>query len=69
MGERKVPVGLDPEAPTREIVYELQSKRLDGLRAVAHTEGHTFFSDEPEHVGGDHTAPAPLSYFVGGLAF
>jgi uncharacterized OsmC-like protein len=67
--EQKVPVGLDPDAPTREIVYELQAKSLEGLRAVAHTEGHTFLSDEPEHVGGDHTAPAPLSYFVGGLAF
>lgn len=39
-----------------------------GLQVTAEVEGHSFVADEREDKGGTDTGPAPLRYFLGGVA-
>jgi hypothetical protein len=60
----------------REVVFRVQAETLDDMkkRAAVTLEspaGSTFelISDEGAHLGGEDTAPPPLSYFSAAIAF
>ncbi len=67
------------QAPgTHEVVFETEAWTLEGMRKVAvtrvrrptgPTEAYTLVSDEGPHLGGEGSAPTPLTYFVTGVAF
>jgi hypothetical protein len=61
-----------------EVTFEAQAWALEGMRKVAVTrvtrpggpaEAYTLVSDEGPHLGGEGSAPTPLTYFVAGVAF
>jgi hypothetical protein len=64
-----VPAALDPTVTYRENVIEADVESLERMRKVAHVQGFEVLCDESERVGGEHTAPSPLGYFVAGVGF
>jgi hypothetical protein len=61
-----------------EVTLEVEARVLDGMRKLAVTrvhrpggpaEAYSLVSDEGPHVGGEGSAPTPLTYFVAGVAF
>ncbi len=63
---------------TYEVMFETEAWILEGMRKVAITrirrptgpaEAYTLVSDEGAHLGGEGSAPTPLTYFVAGVAF
>jgi hypothetical protein len=62
-----------------QIACEADAQAMEGMRKLAvvrltrrgETAGQVFslVSDEGPHLGGDGSAPTPLMYFVGGVAF
>ena len=63
------PAALDPTITYRENRVEADVESLERMRKVARVQGFEVFCDEGEHVGGEHTAPSPLGYFVAGVGF
>ncbi len=59
-------------------MFETEARILEAMRKVAVTwlrppggpaAGYTLVSDEGPHLGGEGSAPTPLTYFVAGVAF
>ncbi|HEY7065368.1 MAG TPA: OsmC family protein [Chloroflexota bacterium] len=48
-------------------VTTVKSRGLQGLQFRATVEGHSFISDEGDHMGGTDAGPAPLRYFLAGI--
>ncbi len=74
-GSGGVPSSLQPEQD-RELRISLVAENLDGMRKRAivtleQPEGSTFsiLCDEGAYLGGEDTAPPPLSYFSAAIAF
>lgn len=63
------PAALDPSITYRENLIEADVESLERMRKVAHVQGFEVLCDESERVGGEHTAPSPLGYFVAGIGF
>jgi hypothetical protein len=63
------PAALDPTVTYRENQIEADVESLERMRKLAHVQGFDVLCDESERVGGDHTAPSPLGYFVSGVGF
>ena len=63
------PPGLDPTVTYRENKIEAVCESLERMRKVAHVQGFDVFCDEGARLGGDHSAPSPLGYFVAGVGF
>ena len=63
------PAALDPTVTYRENLIEAEVESLERMRKVARVQGFEVFCDESERVGGEHTAPSPLGYFVAGVGF
>lgn len=63
------PAALDPSVTYRENLIEAEVESLERMRKVARVQGFEVFCDESERVGGEHTAPSPLGYFVAGVGF
>jgi uncharacterized OsmC-like protein len=55
-----------PEGPQRPVTT-VKSRGLQGLQFRATVEGHSFISDEGDHMGGTDAGPAPLRYFLAGI--
>ena len=53
----------------REIVLEADAATLQKMRKEGHARGFTVYCDEAQRVGGDNSAPPPLTYFGLSLAF
>ena len=53
----------------REIQIEADAETLGKMRKEGHARGFTVYCDEGERIGGENTAPPPLSYFGLALAF
>ena len=53
----------------RTITIEADTATLERQRKEGQSRGFTVYCDEPETIGGDNTAPAPLSYFTLALGF
>jgi hypothetical protein len=53
----------------REITIEADTATLQRQRKEGHSRGFTVYCDESERIGGDNTAPPPLSYFTMALGF
>lgn len=60
-----------------EITFEVEARALEGMRKLAVTrvrrpggagEAYTLTCDEGPHLGGEGSAPTPLTYFVAGVA-
>ncbi len=63
-------VPTSPEQPyKRTITIEADTATLERQRKEGQSRGFTVYCDESEAVGGDNTAPAPLSYFTLALGF
>lgn len=61
-----------------EVVFEAEARVLEGMRKLAVTrvsrptgpaEAYALVCDEGPHLGGEGSAPTPLTYFVAGVAF
>lgn len=61
-----------------EVTFEAQARALDGMRKLAVIrvqrptgpgEAYTLVCDEGPDLGGEGSAPTPLTYFVAGVAF
>jgi hypothetical protein len=63
------PAALDPSVTYRENLIEADVESLERMRKVARVQGFEVLCDESERVGGEHTAPSPLGYFVAGIGF
>jgi len=57
------------EAYKRSITIEADTATLQRQRKEGLSRGFTVYCDEPEAIGGDNTAPPPLSYFYMALGF
>ena len=53
----------------RTITIEADTATLERQRKERQSRGFTVYCDEPEAIGGDNTAPAPLSYLTLALGF
>ena len=53
----------------RSITIEADTATLERQRKEGQSRGFTVYCDEPEQIGGDNTAPPPLSYFTMALGF
>ncbi len=70
----KIPVGLDPNITTRDILFTVEAATIDSTLKVAtltHNEvkHYTLVSDEGRYLGGRGSAPPPLAYFSAAYAF
>ena len=64
------PIPTSPDqAYKRTITIEADTETLERQRKEGNSRGFTVFCDEPEAIGGDNTAPPPLSYFTMALGF
>ncbi len=61
-----------------EVTFEAEAHALEGMRKLAvvrvrrtggAAEAYTLVCDEGAHLGGEGSAPTPLTYFVAGVAF
>ena len=53
----------------REYTTTAECETLERQRKVAYVRGHTLYSDEGVHVGGEDSAPSPLGYFTAAIGF
>ena len=74
--DSKVPTtNYDPFPPgqsSRSMVIELDVEDMGNMLRRAFVDGHgkfTIYCDEPEAIGGNNTAPAPLHYFAASILF
>ncbi len=56
--------GLDPKVLHRDVVVEVTTEHLGKLLHKAQVHDFTFYSDEPESLGGEDEHPYPLDYFT-----
>ncbi len=63
-----IPTGSD-QPYKRTITIEADTATLERQRKEGHSRGFTVYCDEPETIGGDNTAPQPLSYFTMAMGF
>ena len=54
---------------SRSIVVEGDVRMMERMRKEADIRGFTIFCDEGVQIGGDGSAPAPLSYFASSIMF
>ena len=59
--------GLDPKVHHREVVVEAGTEHLGKMLHRAEVHAFTFFSDEPETLGGENGHPYPLDYFTAAI--
>jgi len=64
MDDAETRPGLDPKVLHREVVVETSAEHVGNMLHSAHVHGFTFFSDEPETLGGENGHPYPLDYFT-----
>lgn len=57
------------EPGKRSIVIETEMIAVGREKKIGRGRGFTVFSDEIEAVGGENTAPSPLTYFCMALGF
>ncbi len=76
MHETHIPAGLDSRITHREVRIEADAQHLDKMLHRVDIDDEqgvkrhfTFYSDEPEPIGGEGNYPFPLHYFAGGIAF
>lgn len=53
---------------SKKAVVDLETRAVRRFQVEAAVDGHRFLSDEGAHGGGTDTGPAPLRYFVAGIA-
>ena len=61
-----------PGQSSRSTVIELDVEDMGSMLRRAFTKGHgsfTIYCDEPDTIGGNGTAPAPLHYFAASILF
>ena len=61
-----------PGHSSRSMVIELDVEDMGQMLRRAFVSSHgkfTIYCDEPETIGGNGTAPAPLHYFAASIAF
>ncbi len=63
------PPGLDARITYRENRIEVECETLERHRKVGRVNDFTVYCDESARVGGDNTAPSPLSYFTLAVGF
>ena len=56
-----------PSSQAQRPVTTVKSKALHDLQFRATVEGHSFISDEGDHMGGHDAGPAPMRYFLAGV--
>ena len=59
--------GLDPKILHRDVVVEAVADHRGKMLHEAQVHGFTFFSDEPETLGGENDHPYPLDYFTAAI--
>ena len=57
------------EVYKRSITIEADTVTLERQRKEGQSRGFTIYCDESETIGGDNSAPPPLSYFTMALGF
>ena len=67
MADAETRPGLDPRILHREVVVEATGEHLEKMLHRARVHGFTFFSDEPETLGGENDHPYPLDYFTAAI--
>jgi len=67
MADAETPPGLDPKVLHREVVVEAATEHRGKMLHQARVHGFTFFSDEPETLGGENEHPYPLDYFTAAI--
>ena len=63
-----IPTSAD-QTMRRSITIEADTHTLERQRKEGESRGFTVYCDEPEAIGGNNTAPPPLSYFAMALGF
>ena len=64
MAEEKLPPGLDPDILHRVVTVEAETVHIEKMKHQATVHGFTFYSDEPDTLGGDDQYPYPLHYLA-----
>lgn len=64
MSDEQLPEGLDPDIMERVVTVEAVTTHIDKMKHEAAVEGFTFYSDEPDSLGGDDEHPYPLHYLA-----
>jgi hypothetical protein len=67
MDDQETRPGLDPRVLHRDVVVEATGEHLANMLHRADVHGFTFFSDEPEALGGENGHPYPLDYFTAAI--
>ena len=68
MADRGTPSGLDPAITHRDVYVEASAEHLQKMLHRADVKQFTFYSDEPESLGGEDQHPYPLDYFTAAVA-
>ena len=61
-----------PGQSSRSMIVEIDAEDMGHMLRRASTSSHgkfTIYCDEPEAIGGNGTAPAPLHYFAASILF
>lgn len=64
MDEEQLPPGLDPDILERVVTVEAETEHIRRMRHRATVHGFTFYSDEPDTLGGEDQHPYPLDYLA-----
>jgi hypothetical protein len=59
--------GLDPQILHREVEVVADAEHVGRMLHRARVHGFTFFSDEPQALGGENDHPYPLDYFTAAI--
>ena len=68
MTDPGTPSGLDPAIRHRDVYVEANAEHLEKMLHRADVKQFTFYSDEPESLGGEDQHPYPLDYFTAAVA-
>lgn len=67
MAEDQLPPGLDPDILERVVTVEAETEHIGKMKHKATAHGFTFYSDEPDALGGDDEHPYPLHYLAAAI--
>lgn len=62
-------MGTELPPSGRKLTKTADCEQMGKMLHKGQAEGFVFYSDEPEHLGGESNHPQPLSYIAAGTGF
>jgi hypothetical protein len=69
MSENESPFRIEPTEGGMRLSFDVRAVKGEGQTKKAHFDHFEIVCDESALIGGDDSAPPPLSYFAASIAF